>query len=98
MDMDVNHLVLVREILKRHISNCQVWAFGSRVNGTAKEYSDLDLVILSKEDLPPQKIFQLKDDFEESDLPFRVDLLDWNKISKDFQNIIQARYEVIQSG
>jgi type I restriction enzyme S subunit len=39
----------------------------------------------------------LKYEFEESDLLFQVDILDWNELSKGFQNIINKGYEVIYS-
>ncbi|MCD6310901.1 MAG: hypothetical protein J7M11_00360 [Elusimicrobia bacterium] len=43
------------------------------------------------------KIFYaLKEDFEESDLPFRVDVLDWNRISDEFKKVISKQYEIIQ--
>ena len=39
---------------------------------------------------------RLKAAFEESDLPFRVDLLDWHAIPEHFRATITRRYEVIQ--
>ena len=67
--------------------------FGSRANGLAKDTSDLDLVIMGKEKMPLNEYHALKDAFEYSELPFRVDLLDWHRISKDFQKLILKNYE-----
>jgi len=40
---------------------------------------------------------ELKDAFEESDLPYRADVLDWNEISPAFQaTIMRGGYEIIQ--
>ena len=39
---------------------------------------------------------QLKEAFEESGLPIRVDVLDWHAISDAFKNVIAEEYEVIQ--
>jgi len=33
-----------------------------------------------------------------SDLPFRVDILDWNAISPEFKKVIEQGYEVIYPG
>ena len=50
---------------------------------------------LSKPTSPP-KIAELKEAFQESELPFRVDLLDWNAISDEFRIVIEkSGYEVI---
>ena len=39
---------------------------------------------------------RLREDFQESDLPIRVDIVDWHAISKEFKSVITTRYEVIQ--
>jgi len=36
----------------------------------------------------------IREDFEESDLPFRVDILDWHTISAEFKANIEAKFEV----
>ena len=70
--------------------------FGSRINGTAKPYSDLDLAVVGQKALDWRILAKLKEAFQESELPFRVDLLDWNAISDEFRNVIEkSGYEVI---
>jgi len=41
-------------------------------------------------------MYKLMDAFEESDLPIKVDVLDWNTIDTDFQEIVAKRYEVLE--
>ncbi len=53
-------------------------------------------MIVDKEKLSDEIFYALKEDFEESDLPFRVDVLDWNRISDEFKKVINTRYEIIQ--
>ncbi len=62
-------------------------AFGSRVKGAHREYSDLDLCYQA--DIPDSVIAQLMDDFEQSDLPFKVDIVAWKRCSPEFQQIIK---------
>lgn len=88
---------IVQSILKQHIPQRTVWAFGSRVNGHAKPYSDLDLAILGDEPLSLAEHAALTDDFSESNLPWKVDLVDWNLIGKEFQEIIKHAYCVLQA-
>ena len=61
-------------------------AFGSRVKGSYKEYSDLDLCY--QVDIPDSVIASLMEAFEESDLPFKVDIVAWKRCSAEFQQMI----------
>jgi type I restriction enzyme S subunit len=86
---------IIQDIIKKNISNCEVRAFGSRYKKTARTYSDLDLAVIGKEKLSLRNFYDLKEAFEESDLIFRVDILDWNSTSENFKSIINNGYEVI---
>lgn len=98
IDLQPRELELVLKILKTHLPHCDVWAFGSRVTGRGvKKHSDLDLVVVGRNQIPVDKIFSLSEAFQESDLSFRVDVLDWCCLSKEFQKIIKSENFVIQS-
>ncbi|MCS6772359.1 MAG: nucleotidyltransferase domain-containing protein [Kiritimatiellae bacterium] len=75
---------------------CKVLAFGSRVEGNAKAYSDLDLAIVGERVLPFKTVWRLREAFEESDLPFRVDVVDWHAVSEKFRDVIKKRSVPIQ--
>ena len=96
IDMSPNHLKTVRQILAEHVPACEVRAFGSRVTWSAKDYSDLDLAVGGVTALDRSTLARLKEAFEESDLPIRVDVLDWNGISQSFQEVIARDYAVLQ--
>ena len=65
--------------------NAEVWAFGSRVSGVARDHSDLDLVVIDEQQLPQKQYYQLQEAFQESELPIRVDVLGWHRIAPEFQ-------------
>ena len=96
IDLNPKHFETVQHILAQHVPGCEVRAFGSRVKWTAKDYSDLDLAVVSSKPLSWRQRGQLTEAFEESDLPIRVDVLDWHTISDGFKKIIAEEYEVIQ--
>lgn len=96
-DIKPAHLEIVKAILQKHLAGVEVRAFGSRVWGTAKAWSDLDLALVSEKKLALTAIENLRADFAESDLPFRIDILDWHDISPEFRALIQKKYEVMQS-
>ncbi len=98
IDLNQRDLNVVTQILTHDVPEYAVWAFGSRVSGTAKPYSDLDLVILADKPLSIERMATIKDDFAESDLPIRVDVVDWASASAAFREIIRQNYLVIQQG
>lgn len=98
LDVEDGDLRLIKQILKKHVPDAEVRAFGSRVLGNAKDYSDLDLAVFGVKKLDFAALGNLKMDFEESCLPFRVDILDWLSISPEFQKIMEIRYEIVQNG
>ena len=91
---DAQHAMLLR-LIAQHVPHLQVWAFGSRVKGTARASSDLDLVFFAK-DSDKAKLSLLREALEESLLPYAVDMLVWQDISPDFQQHIHAQYQVLQ--
>jgi predicted nucleotidyltransferase len=88
-------LNMIKNILNKTIPHCEVRAFGSRVKGTNREYSDLDLAIVGEEKLGISVLGNVQEAFMESSIPFRVDVLDYNAVSEKFQKIIDAKYELI---
>lgn len=95
MDLSPQSIDIIKKILQEYVPGCEVRVFGSRVNGTAKKHSDLDLAVVGKEKIPTRKMNALREAFEDSDLPIRVDVLDWHAISADFRAIIEKRFEVL---
>ena len=89
-------LVEVRRILRENLPGWEVRAFGSRVTGQAKSWSDLDLVVMAPARIHWNELGRVKEVFQESDLPFRVELLDWNDLSPAFQAVIAQGYAVVQ--
>ena len=85
----------VLEILRHRIPDRTVWAFGSRTTGKAWKFSDLDLVVIGSEPIPNEIYDQLVEDFDESDLPIRVDLLDWNRIGDELKPSILEQHVVL---
>ncbi|MBI2070280.1 MAG: restriction endonuclease subunit S [Elusimicrobia bacterium] len=82
-------------LLRQHLPQVLVWAYGSRVKWTARPNSDFDLVAFTKPEHAGQ-FSALKEAFESSSLPFRVDLLAWNDLPENFHRNIKKEYVVFQ--
>lgn len=89
LDVKPAYLLVVKQILRRHVPEREVRVFGSRVTGKAKTFSDLDLAIMGDTPIMPQQWTALVDAFDESELPFKVDLVDWATTSGPFRAIIE---------
>ena len=87
----------VSAILRRYLPNNEVWAFGSRVKGNAKPYSDLDLAIISDTPLPLALLAEVAEAFSESDLPWKVDLVDWATTSERFRQVIAEQKQTLKT-
>ena len=93
------HLAVVRDILRRYLPGRQVWVFGSRAGPVPpKPFADLDLVIMDPAPLTPQQHLDLKEAFEDSALPIKVDLVSWHNLSPILKENIQKQHGVIQMG
>jgi predicted nucleotidyltransferase len=97
IDISPQEWLIVQDILRRHVPEYDVWAFGSRATRTAARYSDLDLAIITSRPLPFAVSGAMAEDFSESDLPFRVDILDWTATRDHFRRIVEKDRVILQT-
>lgn len=90
IDLRPDHLELLRTILQQHVPECTVWLFGSRVSGKAKPMSDIDLALDAGKSLDLKILGNIRDAFDASSLPMKVDIVDLQSIDGGFRNIIEA--------
>lgn len=91
------YLQEICSIIKGLYPNATIWAYGSRVGGDAHNGSDLDLVVKDfGQDVG--HINELKEAFTESNIPFLIDILEFERIPQSFQKEIEKKYVVIYNG
>ena len=97
MKVTTIELSLIQSILTKYLNseNTLAFAFGSRVAGSARADSDLDLMLRAKSKVEPATLSHLKEEFENSNLPFKVDLIDESAMSDDFKAKIKDCLELI---
>lgn len=96
VEVDSEDLVTVKAILRAHLPGREVWAFGSRARRCAKPYSDLDLAIMGDEPLALDDLAALNEAFAESDLPWKVDVVDSARMGEAFRRIVERDKVVLQ--
>lgn len=97
IDLTPDQHRLVMALIERHLPDTDVWAYGSRVKWTSRPESDLDLVAFSGPEQSGQ-VSDLREAFEESDLPFRVDVLVWDELPEPYrEEIDETHFTVVES-
>lgn len=94
IDITDQQRTLVRDLLRTHLPDTRVWAYGSRVKRSSTHRSDLDLVVFTTREQRDQ-VVELQEAFDESDLPFRVDLSAWDSMPDGFRAGIESDHEVL---
>lgn len=96
-DRTPEHLRLIQHILAARLPARELRAFGSRMRGRAKPAADLDLAVTGDERIPDVVLRELRADFDESDLPFRVDVLAWRDAPSGLREVITREGVEIQT-
>ena len=96
IDLNPHDLKEVLQVLNLYLPAVEVRAFGSRVKWTAKPYSDIDLALMTDRPLSLEQAALLREAFDETTIPFKVDFVDWASTSDSFRRIIQASSVVIR--
>ncbi len=96
IDLDPADRATVLELLHRHVPECEVRAYGSRVTWRARPYSDLDLAVIGSDVLGPLALMELREALANAPLPFLVDVLEWEALPDSFCREIERMYVVLQ--
>ncbi|MEK9169494.1 MAG: nucleotidyltransferase domain-containing protein, partial [Patescibacteria group bacterium] len=65
----------------------KVFIFGSRAVGKARKFSDIDIGVKSERQISLSLLSDIEEAFEESNIPYTVDVVDFSAISKNFENV-----------
>ena len=89
LDIRDEHAAIVRDVLHRFLpTGARAFVFGSRAHGGARRYSDLDLAVAWDRPLGLRLIGEIAEALSESDLPYKVDILDLAAIDPAFRERI----------
>ena len=84
LQLEERHWKIVQQILSKY--PYKFYAYGSRVKGNARQLSDLDICYY--DNIPDNIVFLIEEEFKESDLPFKVDLVAWKRMKSGFRKLI----------
>lgn len=69
---------------------CELWIFGSRATGRQRRYSDVDLLLSAEPHLTQVQLRRMCDALEDSDLPYRVDLVNEPELAPAYRPGVMA--------
>ncbi len=92
------HQRILEALLRQHLPDVEVWAYGSRINGRSHDGSDLDLVLRPPglERVPADQLARFEDAVRESHIPFLVEARDWARIPARFHREIERAHVIMQ--
>ena len=76
--LEPRHIEILEKILRKNLLPNQkliVWIFGSRATGKNRPFSDIDLLLEGSPPVDKTLQNQIEGDLEDSNLPFKVDLV-----------------------
>lgn len=97
IDLPKAHQQLVLEIIRRRLPDATIWVYGSRTKGSARRYSDLDLMLDNRgKGIPGSVMGNLDEDFDDSDLPIIVELRDMAETDTAFLDRIRKDFMLLE--
>lgn len=85
------YLKELKDIFNNYCPNAEIWAYGSRIKNDCHSGSDLDLVVKNFND-GTKNIIELRTLLNSSDIPFLIDINEFDKLPSYFQEEIKKEY------
>lgn len=91
--MKDSYLPQIKKIIARNLdlSEYRLFLFGSRASGKNAEYSDFDIGVIGEKPLPSSLKINIEGDLEDSDIPMKVDIVDFYQMPEKFKNVAFLR-------
>ena len=100
LHLQPKHRQVLEALLRKHLPDVEVWAYGSRVSGKSHDGSDLDLVLRGPglNEIPIGQLGDFEEAVRESTIPFLVEARDWSRLPTRFHREIERDHVILQEG
>lgn len=89
LDLDKKYVDFIKATVLSEVPNAEIFVFGSRTQGNALKYSDVDIALKCEQKIPIVTILMLRAKFSDSTFPYKVDIVDLNDLKPEFKKIIE---------
>ena len=94
INLKPRYFEMLRKIFEEYCPKAEIWAYGSRVHGDSHDGSDLDMTVKSFND-PDKKLWELKELLDDSNIPFLMDISEFDALPDYFQKEIKKNYVIL---
>ncbi len=94
LNIKPEHLKMLKDIFQQYCPNAEIWVYGSRIKNQSHDGSDIDMVVKDFND-STKNIAELKQLLNDSNIPFLMDIQEFDKLPDYFQKEILNEYEVL---
>lgn len=87
----------IAEIIGKYLDlrKYKIFFFGSRVSGGGNQHSDIDIGIEGPTEIPYEVMAKIKEDTENLPILYKIEIVDFQKVSSDFQKVSSANREYL---
>lgn len=85
ISLEKKHYDVLKSILNQ--AGVKFYVFGSRTKTKHKKFSDIDLCYM--ESIPRKVLTKIKMELSDSNIPYKIDIVDWNQCDQEFQDLIK---------
>lgn len=92
VNLNPKYIKFITSTLQKHLNKdtYRYFIFGSHATGSNRKYSDIDIGIVGKMPVELHTLSHIKGAMEESDIPYRVDIVDFSKVDSKFKKVAQS--------
>ena len=94
LNVKPEHLKMLKDIFAKYCPKAEIWVYGSRIKSDFHDGSDLDMVVKSFND-DSKNIVELRQLLNDSNIPFLMDIAEFDKLPEYFQSEILKEYVVL---
>jgi len=95
LSIEDQHYSFILETLKKFLPNAKLYLFGSRAKKNHQKYSDIDIAIDNQQSINAEILCKIVSEFENSTLPYEIDIVDLYTISENFKSAIENELVLI---
>jgi len=88
MELDPKYKLKIIAVLSALFPDATIYLFGSRARGTHYARSDIDVALDTGAKLPRVDVGEARDMLAESNIPYRIDVVDVRSVSEDMRKAI----------
>ncbi len=83
----MDHVQHIKDIIFKYLpaDKYNVFLFGSRASESHRKWSDFDIGVKGDSKIPQITLSKIEGELEESDIPYKVDVVDFSRVSGKFR-------------